>query len=196
LDGDRILFTMIDVTGHGVSAALLVNRYHAEFERLGREGKRPGELMRSLNTFIMDDFKGTDMYVSGFCGLVDSKSGEMFFSNYGHPPPLLYLSEEEKVIKLEANSSFLGIPSLDEEKGERRVPVAGKDRLLLYTDGLTEARNGSGDQYGLERLEDFLLRNARKTPLRFNTLLISDVNMYREGRSDDDICIMTIGLKQ
>jgi serine phosphatase RsbU (regulator of sigma subunit) len=68
--------------------------------------------------------------------------------------------------------------------------------ILLYTDGIIEARNGSGEQYGLDKLGAFLLENGRETPSRFNTLLMGDVNLYREGRSGDDICMMTMALKK
>ncbi|MBM3251546.1 MAG: hypothetical protein FJZ11_02020, partial [Candidatus Omnitrophica bacterium] len=71
VDEERLIFIICDVTGHGVSAALLVNRLHAEFERLARDGKNPGILLKELDSFISNDFKGSNMYISAFCGMLD-----------------------------------------------------------------------------------------------------------------------------
>ena len=90
LEKDKLIFIITDVTGHGVPAALLVNRIHSEYERLAKEGYSPGELLRELNKFIEEDFGSSGMYLSAFCGLLDFKKMKLTYSNYGHPSQLLF----------------------------------------------------------------------------------------------------------
>ncbi|HNV87023.1 MAG TPA: PP2C family protein-serine/threonine phosphatase, partial [Candidatus Omnitrophota bacterium] len=81
---DRLIFIICDVTGHGVSAALLVNRVHAKYEELVKDGKEPGSLLKELDAFVAKDFRDTNMYLTAFCGLLDFKKKNFFYSNYGH----------------------------------------------------------------------------------------------------------------
>ncbi|MGB2601426.1 MAG: PP2C family protein-serine/threonine phosphatase [Candidatus Omnitrophota bacterium] len=195
LDNNKFIFIICDVTGHGVSAALLVNRIHAEFERLVQEGEGPGVLLRDLNSFIEQDFAGTEMYLSAFCGLVDLNEMCLKYSNYGHPPQYVYHSKEDEIVPLKAQASLLGIPLEDNGLYETKVKVEKGDRILLFTDGLIETVDKEGVQYGGERLEEFLAKNRDLPAEEFNRALLKNVDRYQSGKSRDDIFILDIGIK-
>lgn len=195
LDDNKFIFIICDVTGHGVSAALLVNRIHAEFERLAQEGEGPGVLLRDLNDFIEQDFAGTEMYLSAFCGLVDLNEMCLKYSNYGHPPQYVYHARRDQVVQLKAQASLLGVPLEDKGLHETSVKVEKGDRILLFTDGLIETIDKDGVQYGGERLERFLARNRDLPAEEFNRALLEDVDGYKSGSSRDDIFILDIGIK-
>lgn len=195
LEHDKLIFIISDVTGHGVPAALLVNRIHAEFERLGREGKEPGELLRELNEFIKEDFEGSDMFLSAFCGLLDMRKMNLKYSNYGHPPQYVYGEKDKKVHSLGAQTSLLGLPMDDDEVYQEEMTLTPGDRILLYTDGVTETFDSSRDEYGYERLEKFIKKHHTLGVGKFNERLLKDLDEFKCEPFKDDICILDMIVK-
>ncbi|MDD4956422.1 MAG: PP2C family protein-serine/threonine phosphatase [Candidatus Omnitrophica bacterium] len=196
LPGERLLFVISDITGHGVPAALLVNRIHAEFERMAKEGKEPGVLMRDLNEFIKEDFAGSDMYLTAFCGLLDMKKMELQYSNHGHPPQYVIDPATGGMRELAAQTSLLGLPYVDDGIYQDSVNIGHSERILLYTDGVTETFNAKGEQYGEQRLRDLLAAHSRSTSEELNSALIGELESFKSGPFKDDICIMCITLKE
>ncbi len=195
LDDDKLIFIICDVTGHGVSAALLVNRFHSEFEHLAREGKNPGLLLRELNDFIIESFQGINMYISAFCGLLDFKQGKFLYSNHGHPTQYIYRISNSEIQLLPSQTSLLGLPVKEEEVYEHAIGFEKGDRILLFTDGVTETRNKEAQAYGEERLEEFIKDNYKLQVEAFNQKLLDELNMFKERQFNDDIFILNMYLK-
>lgn len=196
-DEERMLLILCDVTGHGVPAALLVNRLHAEFQHLSKEYPRPGMLMKRLNEFILHDFAQTGMYLSAFCALADFKEGKLYYSNYGHPAPFVLPAGKNDVEALTSQSSLLGV-RLDEDPAtvhEKEIPLSGGSRLLLFTDGVVEAADENGEPFGEARLAEILLAH-RHLPLSVcNRRMVEAVDGFRMGDTRDDVLIITIHIK-
>jgi len=196
LSEDKLIFIMSDVTGHGVPAALLVNRVHAEFERLAKGTEEPGALLRELNIFITEDFEGSEMYLSAFCGLLDLKKKHLIYSNYGHPPQYIYREKEAVIEDLPPGTTLLGLPIEDDKIYQDTVRVEKGDRILLFTDGVTEAMDKKNEEYGSGRLGDFLRKNHTLPVEKFNNKLIKDLSAFTEGKFKDDICILSMEVKR
>ena len=192
---NKLIFIISDVTGHGVPSALLVNRIHAEFERLAKEGKDPGVLLKELNVFIKEDFEGSGMYLSAFCGMLDFKKKRLLYSSYGHPTQYLYSEKEARLHKLSCQTSLLGLPSNDDDVYQDEIEIAAEDKVLLFTDGVIETVNAEDEEYGNKRVEKFIKKNHALEKDDFNKELIKEVNAFKEGKFKDDICIMSIGIK-
>ncbi len=196
LNENRLIFMISDVTGHGVPAALLVNRIHTEFHHLARESAAPGELLKNLNRFILKDFEGTGMYLSAFCGVLDFKEKRFMYSSYGHPAQYLYQVSASKVMRLESQTSLLGIDMGDWEKNyELETSFGPGDELLLFTDGVTETSNQSGEEFGGKRLENFLLSHSGMPAARWIEALIAELDAHRYKAFQDDIFILNIRVK-
>ncbi len=195
LENDKLIFIITDVTGHGVPAALLVNRIHSEYERLAKDGSSPGELLKELNEFIEEDFGSSGMYLSAFCGLLDLKKMTLTYSNYGHPDQLLLRTGDKGIEEMKSQAPLLGISSVDQTIYEETINVEDGDRILLFTDGVTETFGKAEEEYGEERVEDFLKANRGLVPVKFNESLMKALSMFKEGAFRDDICIVTIGIK-
>ncbi len=195
LDKEKVIFIISDVTGHGVPAALLVNRVHAEFERLAKEGKEPGTLLKELNDFIKEDFEGSDMFLSAFCGLLDFYKMKMLYSNYGHPTQYLYSKSGSEVIGLPSQATLLGVPMDDDKVHQKSVKFDKGDKILLFTDGVTEATNSKGDEFGKERVERFLSENHAFPAEEFNHKLLHELNTFKDGKFKDDVCLLSINIK-
>ena len=195
LDDDRLVIFISDVTGHGVPAALLVNRVHAEFERLVLEDPRPAELLKNLNRFIWRDFAGTEMYISAFCGLLDFKNRRFTYSNYGHPPQYLYRVADGQVRALSAQATLLGVLFDQSEHYETEAAFEPGDRVLLFTDGVIEAADRQGGFFGQKRLEDFIRRRSDQTGAGFNRDLVEELQRFSGGHFGDDVFILCVRTK-
>ncbi|MFH0731503.1 MAG: PP2C family protein-serine/threonine phosphatase [Candidatus Omnitrophota bacterium] len=195
IDKHKLIFIICDVTGHGVSAALMVNRLHAEFMRLANAGKEPGTLLKELNDFISADFEGTNMYLSAFCGLLDFRMKKLIYSNHGHPPQYIYKITESDIRQLSAQTSFLGIDSKEDVIYQNEVDFSRGDRVLLFTDGVTETKDKDKQEYGPRRLEDFIRKNRRLPVEIFNQNLLDELNAFRYGAYADDVFILALQIK-
>lgn len=196
IDNDKIMFIICDVTGHGVSAALLVNRLHTEFERLAQEHKDPGVLLKEMNDFIVKSFEGTDMFLSAFCCLLDFGKKTLSYSNYGHPPQYIYRISDSDIARLEPQATLMGIMIEDKDKiHELKVNFEPKDKILLFTDGVNETMNKGREEFGIARLEGFIRDNHRTGALLFNQKLIDRLKDFSGGNFQDDILLISIDIK-
>lgn len=190
-DKDYLIFFVGDITGHGVPAALMVNRLHVEFLDLVQEERSPGVMLSRLNDFILKDFEDTSMYLSAVCGALDFKKKKMIYSNYGHPPQYLFRKKTE-ILKMEPQASLLGVKPNNGAVYEAEVPFSKGDSVLLFTDGILELKNPEGVQFGRERLERFLLKHGSLAPIEFNALFTEDLNVFSGKEYRDDILILNI----
>lgn len=194
---DRLIFIISDVTGHGVSAALLVNRFHAEFERLAKEDRDPGVLLEELNDFIVEDFEGTNMYLSAFCGSLDFSSRKFVYSNHGHPTQYLYRVRDSKILGCSSQATLLGLPGKERAVRQHEMEFVPRDKIMLFTDGVIETMNAQREAYGEERLEDFIKSHIRLGVDAFNRELLGDLRAFKGGKEEfrDDIFLLTIEIK-
>ena len=195
LDENKLIIFISDVTGHGVPAALLVNRLHAEFERLVTEVSSPGILMKNLNRFISRDFEGTQMYISAFCGLIDFEKKTFNYSNYGHPSQYLYRVSNGAVESMNSHTSFLGLLFREEENYEGEISFERGDSILLFTDGVIETLGADRELYGEERLKKFIRRHSLLSNERFNIELIDELRDFSRAGFNDDLFILNVKTK-
>ncbi len=195
IDKKKLIFIICDVTGHGVSAALLVNRLHAEFEQLAQDGKEPGRLLNELNDFIVKDFDGMNMYLSAFCGMLDFEKMRFIYSNHGHPTQYLYRVSESEIIFFRSEAALLGIPIGDKNIHQHEIRFDRKDKVVLFTDGVIETMNKKREEYGIGRLEDFIRRNHAMQPDLFNHGLLQELSAFKSEDFKDDIFLLTMEIK-
>ena len=194
-DKDNLLFVIADVTGHGVSSALLVNRVHTEIEGLIRENAMPGLIMKSLDEFINKDFGKMGYYLTAFCGLLDFSKQKLIYSNYAHPPQILLQSRDNNIVLMKSHTFFMGIGMDTGEIYHNDISFAKGDRLILFTDGIIEARNLEGEQFEYKRLEDFAKNNINLDVVEFNDKLVKEINRFQSDKQKDDIFLLTIQTK-
>ncbi|UCH12061.1 MAG: SpoIIE family protein phosphatase [Candidatus Omnitrophota bacterium] len=196
IDKNKLIFIICDVTGHGVSAALIVNAFNTEFEQLAKEGIEPGRLLKEMDSFFIKDFAESGMYLTAFCGLLDFRSKKFMYSSYGHPPQYVYQANNSEFRKISALTRLLGIPSEDENIYQSEITFNKGDHILLFTDGVIESRDFEGKEYSIERLEDFIRKNRKAQVDSFNEQLVSELNMFTGKKFNDDIFILNIRIKR
>ena len=195
VDKTNLLFFICDVTGHGVSAALLVNSLHAELDTIVSATHRPGELLKALNNIICEDFANTHMYLTAFCGLLDYRHKKLYYSNYGHIPQYIYRVKKAAIEPLSAQTSFIGLAAENTTIYETEIAFERKDQIILFTDGVMEARDRLKKEYGLKRIEEFISNNHELDVKVFNANLLNDLRVYSNNSFQDDIFILNIKTK-
>ena len=155
---DRVLMIVADVMGKGVPAALFAATMHTLVRTMTEWTHRPAEMLARMNRFLYHELSGVDMFITAQLVLVDAGREQITLASAGHCP-LLTCSEAGEITAHSCDGMPLGIlPDLTFE--ERIISLKDCRCALLYTDGLTDARNAHGEFYGQERLTAWLHENA------------------------------------
>jgi sigma-B regulation protein RsbU (phosphoserine phosphatase) len=184
-----------DVMGHGVPAALVASMVKVSVFAGAEKREEPGEIIGSLNTTICQEVAGqyaTAVYVS-----LDRKQGLGRYSAAGHPPPLLWRRKSQTLQTLDVAGLLLGVRD-QEPYNSNDFTFEKGDRLLLYSDGLSEAENRVGLSFGDIRLPTLLASRQSYTTEEFADALLQDVLAWSiEGSGpgqSDDITFVVIDL--
>jgi hypothetical protein len=187
---------LIDVTGHGLTAALTVNRLYGELERLRAESPHaePDEVIRGLNRYVYLTLSKHQIYATALCLMLDPYAGELRWASAGHPPAFRR-GANGAVTPLPSTALLLGAISDREFATEPGVlEVTPGDVLLLYTDGAIEARSRRGTVFGVGAVRDLLQRHAAAP--HWPQLIASHVHKHAAGRFNDDILIASLTLNR
>jgi serine phosphatase RsbU (regulator of sigma subunit) len=148
----RLGLLIADVTGKGVSAALVMATTCSVLRAVSEAGVSPGAVLQRVNG-LLHPYMPRNMFVTCFYGLLDPSTGVFHYANAGHNLPLI--SNAGYVQELHARGMPLGLmPEMVYEEKEARLQPG--DGLLLYTDGIVEAHNPDRDMFGMPRLRDCL----------------------------------------
>ncbi|MBD3161582.1 MAG: SpoIIE family protein phosphatase, partial [Candidatus Eisenbacteria bacterium] len=158
-DGTYAL-AIADVSGKGVPAALLASMLQASLRTLLREGVSPGRIFERVNRLVCES-TAPDQFITALVGRLDPRRWTLTYCNAGHNYPFHHRSGRE-VSLLAVSDLLLGI---DEGMTyqEHTLRLEAGDALLLYTDGVTEARDPGGDEFGEERLGSLLVGLAHRS---------------------------------
>jgi len=196
-DGDDALYiTIVDVTGHGITAALLVNRVSTELRRLVRERLQPRSILHQLNDFILDSFAGTGMFLTMFSCVLNLKDGTLTHAASAHPAAMLWRESDGRILALESQNTIIGYAPMEEAKFvQHTATIHAGDKLVLYTDGIIEAENAAGDPLGLKGLIDFFKSVAYLPPYEASKHIIDGLFKYTNGPLRDDVYLVIAGMK-
>ncbi|MGF1632217.1 MAG: PP2C family protein-serine/threonine phosphatase [Phycisphaerae bacterium] len=187
---------LLDITGHGVPAALMVNRLIGELERIygADPAARPGRVLTQLNDFTHFSLARQGMYVTGLVLQVDAAGRTLRYASAGHPPGLLLV--EEGVEHLAATTMLLGAAHGEMFEGhDVKLSLPPGARLLVYTDGAFEARDRSGRMLGLAEMIDMARQTSSQAPPeQLPEKLMRQLAAFRGKPPDDDTLLACIWL--
>lgn len=193
---EPVSVVIIDVTGHGVPAALTVNRLFGELERLFGEDPDipPGDVLSALNSYVHYTLASHSVYATAICMRVDSNLDVLEWASGGHPPAFVR-SADGRIDRLDSTALLLGVcVGADFEPMQRSMPFFAGDTIIAYTDGAIEARNENGRMLGLEGFQR-LVASLRPDPGQENgwaSSLLRAVERRRFGPPADDTLIVEI----
>lgn len=188
----RLRTVVIDVTGHGLSAAMTVTRLSGELERLVAEDPDigPAAILQALNRYVNLVLSNHAIFATAVACELDPADGTLRIANAGHPPPFVR-RRNGTVERLDSTAIILGALEADEfECGETRTALEAGETLLLYTDGVTEARDALGRMLGVDRLEESLRRDP--PPRGWSRFVADLVTEHQAGTPEDDVLVATL----
>ena len=178
-----------DVAGKGFPAALLMSNMQAALKSLACEAISPSELCVRLNQ-IMCGNTPLRKFVSCFYGSLDVFRRKLTFTNAGHNPPLLMRNNGECSL-LDEGGRVIGAFT-DSGYTERDVQLYSGDKLLLFTDGVNEARNTAGEEFGDQRLQECLRSYRGRNAAELRTRILHEVTKFCSDNFEDDAALMVV----
>ncbi len=182
-----------DVSGHGVAAAMTASIIKALLPGYLERMASPAEAFRALNSDLLR-LTQEDAFVTAVAVLYDPQARQMRWSLAGHPPPL-FIPAGREPRPLAMDSVFLGAFENDSPMvsfEEQSLSVAPGDRLVLYTDGLTEAPGRKGGFYGLDHLRELLASHGQEPISQLRESLWEDLNRFVQGDFPDDVAFILV----
>ncbi len=179
---------LLDVTGHGIPAALTVNRLHGEIELLFADDPfiDPGDVLRRLNRYVYLTLARHSIFVTAICLKADPKHNTLKYASGGHPPAFLR-AVDGTVTDLDSTAFVLGAcPDAEFDPEQASIPFGPGDSVISYTDGATEARRETGQMLRISGMRRLLATRARVEPGRWPKLLLEAVANHREGLPPED----------
>ena len=193
--GDGMLGVLVaDVSGKGIPASLVMAMAHTHLRHLLRVCDSPADLLRRLNADMIGEIR-SGMYITIACALVDINAGRISVARAGHELPLL-VHGDGRVEKIETEGMAIGMvpPEIfDAVITETTLPFPPGASLVFYTDGVTEARNPDGDEFGSERLEQIARLTRRLDAAEMNREIILTLETFCAGvQPHDDLTLVTV----
>ncbi len=190
LEDGRLAVVLGDVTGKGIQAAADMAMAKFSFRALARMSTEPGEFLASANDVVVDEIE-TGKFITMLYVLLDPRARTVACASAGHPPARL-VTADGQVGGLGGNGLALGIDA-DQEYSVAETELAPGTTVVLYTDGVIEARH-EGELYGQERLDDLLARRASLAPQELAEAVLADCKSFAGGELSDDCAVVCLRL--
>jgi PAS domain S-box-containing protein len=189
--GTKFLNLMVcDVSGHGISSALMANRIYSETMSHLERGTELGEMLRELNRFVLQNLHTSGFYFSAAVARLDGAGRKMSFAGAGHPPSMI-VQRNGSIRLLESRSMILG--AFDGAVGQdaaEEIDLERGDRIVLYTDALNEAFDRHGEMLGIEGLEQIVRLTARLPLDEMKVSILQKIETWRHGPPADDTSLV------
>jgi sigma-B regulation protein RsbU (phosphoserine phosphatase) len=188
----KLAMSVADVSGKGMSAALLMSNLQAALKATACEQVPPEQLCAKVNRIIYDNVS-PGRFITAFYGLLDGSCNRLVFTNAGHNAPIL-ARRDGSWLRLGEGGAPLGLfPDWNYGRGE--VEFAAGDRLVLFTDGVTEVSNAADEEFGEERLVSVLVENRHLSAGALQERILAEVAKFSGGHFEDDATLVVVAVK-
>ena len=189
LNDGRIGLAIADVSDKGVPAALFMMSSRTLLKSIALDHTGPGKVLGQVNDLLQED-NDAGMFVTVLYGVYDPSNRELTYANGGHNSPLVVHSDGTSTLLPLTQGIALGVAA-DIEYQLNSVTLSPRDTVVFYTDGVTEAMNGDGEQFGLDRLRKVFEATPPEDPEKANLAVFEAVNAFvgDTPQSDDITCL-------
>ena len=200
LDEQHLNLLVCDVSGHGITSALLANRIYSEtITQLGN-GAPLADMLRHLNRFVMQSIGLSDFFFTLAAARVDRSGRHMVFAGAGHPPAMVVQPGSTPRL-LESRSMILGtlpeavpeaVPGAVDDEPTLEIDLEAGDRIVLYTDGITDVFNSRGEILGIDGVEDIVRKTSLLPFCEMRQGILDRVAAWRDGQVTDDMSLVLV----
>jgi phosphoserine phosphatase RsbU/P len=191
LPNGRVGFAIADVSGKGISAAILMSNLHAALRILSAAGYPPGEVCSQLNRHLYQ-ITGDSRFATVFYGDWNPADRSLSYVNAGHLSPIVKGASDTQL--LEPGGPPLGI-FLESEHSVGEQALQAGDLMVLYSDGITEARNRLEEEFGEARLEAIITANSHKSLGQIQEQVLRAVRKWSGSELEDDMTLLLVRVR-
>jgi sigma-B regulation protein RsbU (phosphoserine phosphatase) len=192
IDERHLNLLVCDVSGHGIGSALVANRIYSETMTQLNSGRPLAEILRHLNRFTMQDLGSSSLLFTLAAARIDMSGRKMVFAGAGHPPGMIVTPGEEPRL-LESRSMVLGgLPDAVDKEATIEVDLKKGDRVVLYTDGISEVFDAQGEMLGTEGVQKIVRETAMLPFGDMQQALLNRVAAWRDGSPTDDMSLVLL----
>jgi serine phosphatase RsbU (regulator of sigma subunit) len=186
----RPSFVIADVSGHNITAAMIIAALRSVIRAQRDADYSPSALVQKVNTILFDDLSSTEQFISMMYFQYLGSRQIIRYTNAGHPPSLVWRANLGEFEELFTEDPLLGIDPLSVYH-EKNLVVSSGDVIVLYTDGITEAANAEGDRFGADRMKEIIRDHASSGARGVVDALFDRVAEFvRPKEIKDDISIL------
>lgn len=195
-DGGTLGVVVADVSGHDLAAALVQSAARTTIRAHVLAGGGPAAVLDGANRALFDDLSRADMYLTAWIAVVDGRTGRVAFADAGHPPALVLRAATGEVAEIAAGGVPIGVLP-DGSYAQDEITLVPGDVLVVYTDGVTEARApADGTEYGIPRLADVLRRSAALDAGGIADAILEDVAVWDgHASAPDDRSLVVVKMR-
>lgn len=189
LNDHELIWCIADVSGKGISAALLMANFQASLRAWAMVDDDLTSIIERLNDIVIKNTRG-EKFITLFLAKYNQQTRKLNYINAGHNRSILYANGEAMSLKLGTTmiGAFEGLPFINQ--GE--VDVEPNSLIINYTDGLMDYEVEQSKQWNEEKLTEFVIANGHHSPDRFNQMLMDHLNLVVKGKPIDDITVLTL----
>jgi PAS domain S-box-containing protein len=188
----RLDVLVCDVSGHGISSALVANRIYSETMAQIEGGSELGAMLKQLNHFVVQNLQSSSYYFTMAAARFNEDCRRLQFAGAGHPPAMI--AQPGKPVRLlESNSMVLGLfENAIDAHPVTETCVDGGERLLIYTDGLIENFNSQGEMLGIAGLQGIVADTCHLPLPEMKREILDRVTAWRHGPPTDDVSLVLV----
>ena len=191
LENGRIGLAIADVSDKGVPAALFMMSSRTLLKGAAIGVGEPGEVLRETNDLLHEDNEAS-MFVTLLYAVYDPATGELTYANGGHNPPIVVHADGTSTLFPLTGGIALGMVP-DVEYRQDMLTLSPGDTAIFYTDGVTEAMNSDGEEFGLDRLRDLFAGSSPKSPEEAIQAIFEAVHTFAgDAEQSDDVTCLTL----
>lgn len=184
LPDDKVLITVCDVAGKGVPASLVMIMIRTILRLITINNQSARSVVTELNNLLTEKL-GIDHFATIGLFIYDNKENVISYTNGAHHPLYVYKSSSEKILKYDTDGLPLGLEA-NTKFGQKKFQVSHGDYLVLFTDGLNEARNKAGEEYSTNRILSIVKKNSKMEPEELTKEIMSSLNTFTAGTNQHD----------
>lgn len=189
LSETKLALVIADVSGKGMPAALLMSNLQATAKAHATSESSPKELCHKVNRAICNSIT-SGKFITFFYAVLDWEDLRLTYTNAGHNPPLI-ASQDRACRKLESGGAVLGVFA-DGSYEQASIDLLPGDRLVMFTDGISEAADSNGQEFGEERLIALLRESPAASAADLRDAIMQDVTQFCQEDFADDATRLTV----
>jgi len=189
----RIRIVLGDVSGHGISSALLMATSRALFRQRSAMPGNLAQVTSDVNRHLCEDVKDSGNFMTLFCIEINTLKNCLKWVRAGHDPAMLYDSRKKSFIELKGEGIALGVDKTWQYKENEISGISDGHIAVLYTDGIWEAKNPHGERFGKEKLRRIIRENAHLSSQQILKSVVDALNQFlKEKKRQDDATLIIV----